>query len=67
MSCSVILGGESILGNPRPLLGTLQSTAGTIIQKMDQNRQEDNSSFGHIVWRVEDLRWSYRHGQIHTR
>ena len=45
----------------------LQSVTRTIVRRMDWSRLDDSPPFGRIVWRVEEPRWNYRHGQIRTR
>lgn len=58
---------ESMPDNLRPLSADLQSVTRTIVRRMDWNRPDGSPPFGRIVWRVEEPRWNYRHGQIRTR
>lgn len=58
---------ESMPDNLRPLSADLQSVTRTIVRRMDWSRPDDSPPFGQIVWRVEEPRWNYRHGQIRTR
>ena len=65
--CLAVSASESMPDNLRPLSADLQSVTRTIVRRMDWSRLDDSPPFGRIVWRVEEPRWNYRHGQIRTR
>ena len=65
--CSAVSAIESMLGNLQPLSADLQNVVGTTAQRMDWSRPNDSLPFERTVWHAEELRWSYRHGQIRTR
>lgn len=65
--CSAVSAGESMPGNLRLLPADLQSVTRTIVRRMDWSRPDGSPPFGRIVWRVEEPRWNYRHGQIRIR
>ena len=64
---SFVSASESVLDNLRPLPADLQSAVRTTAQRMDWSRPDDSLTFERTVWHAEELRWSYRHGQTHTR
>ena len=65
--CLAVSASESMPDNLRPLSADLQSVTRTIVRRMDWSRLDDSPPFGRIVWRVEEPRRNYRHGQIRTR
>ena len=65
--CLAVSASESMPDNLRPLSADLQSVTRTIVRRMDWSRPDGSPPFGRIVWRVEEPRWNYRHGQIRTR
>ena len=65
--CLAVSASESMPDNLRPLSADLQSVTRTIVRRMDWSRLDDSPPFELTVWRAEEPRWNYRHGQIRTR
>ena len=65
--CSAVSASGSMPDNPRPLPVDLQSAVGTQLERWVRIGQMVGLPFERTVWRAEEPRWNYRHGQIRTR